>query len=70
MTQPAIATKWTTAAAITSAWKTSWKPKMRGHGFGRRGRVDDGADRVEQAADGEQHERGDAELARPAAASR
>ena len=36
MTQPAIATKWAMAAAITNAWKISWKPKMGGHGFGRR----------------------------------
>jgi hypothetical protein len=36
ITQPAIATKWTVAAAMTSAWKTSWKPKVLGHGFGRR----------------------------------
>ena len=35
-TQPAIATKWQTAAAMTNAWKTSWKPKTRGHGSGRR----------------------------------
>ena len=35
-TQPAIATKCATAAAITKAWKTSWKPNVRGHGFGRR----------------------------------
>ncbi len=35
MTQPAIATKWTIAAAMTSVWKTSWKPNTRGHGFGR-----------------------------------
>ena len=34
-TQPAIAMKCTTAAAITSEWKTSWKPYVRGHRFGR-----------------------------------
>ena len=34
-TQPAIAMNWTNAAAITRAWKTSWKPKVRGHRFGR-----------------------------------
>ena len=36
MIQPAIATKCSAAAAITSAWKTSWKPNTRGHGSGRR----------------------------------
>ena len=35
ITQPAIATKWVTAAAMTSAWKISWKPNVRGHGSGR-----------------------------------
>ena len=35
MTQPAIAAKCAAAAAITKAWKTSWKPNVRGHGFGR-----------------------------------
>ena len=28
--------KCTIAAAITSVWKSSWKPKVRGHGSGRR----------------------------------
>ena len=36
MIQPAIATKCIAAAAITSAWKTSWKPNTCGHGSGRR----------------------------------
>lgn len=36
ITQPAIATKWTRAAATTSAWKISWKPKVCGHGSGQR----------------------------------
>ena len=35
-TQPAIAMKCAAAAAITSAWKTSWKPNVRGHRFGLR----------------------------------
>ena len=30
-----MATKCTTAARITNTWKISWKPKTRGHGFGR-----------------------------------
>ena len=33
-THPAIAMKWATAAAITSVWKTSWKPNVRGHRLG------------------------------------
>ena len=32
ITQPAIATKWVTAAATTSAWKISWKPNVAGQG--------------------------------------
>ena len=30
-----MATKCATAARITNTWKISWKPKVRGHGFGR-----------------------------------
>ena len=30
----AIAAKWATAAAITSTWKISWKPKVAGRGSG------------------------------------
>ena len=33
-THPAIAMKCATAAAITSVWKTSWKPNVRGHRLG------------------------------------
>ena len=33
--QPAMATKCATAARITNTWKISWKPNVRGHGFGR-----------------------------------
>jgi hypothetical protein len=33
--QPAIATKWTAAAVVTSVWKISWKPNVAGHGSGR-----------------------------------
>ena len=34
-TQPASATKCASAARITNAWKISWNPNTRGHGFGR-----------------------------------
>ena len=30
-----MATKCATAARITKTWKISWKPNVRGHGFGR-----------------------------------
>ena len=32
---PTTAAYCAAAAAITSTWKISWKPKVRGHGFGR-----------------------------------
>src|SRR5690349_16355525 len=35
-TKPAIATKCAAAAAMTSRWKSSWKPKTAGRGSGRR----------------------------------
>ena len=35
-THAAMAMKCTTAAAMTSRWNSSWKPKVFGHGFGRR----------------------------------
>jgi hypothetical protein len=34
-TQPTTATYCAAAATITSAWKISWKPNVRGHGSGR-----------------------------------
>ena len=34
-TQAAMAMKCTIAAAITSVWKSSWNPKVLGHGSGR-----------------------------------
>ena len=43
-------------AARVRAWNTSWKPNQRGDGLGRFRCVDDGADAVEAAADGEQRD--------------
>ena len=33
-TKAATAANWVAAAATTSTWKTSWKPNVRGNGFG------------------------------------
>jgi len=47
----AIATYWTAAAAITSRWNSSRKPKVRGQGSGALHRVDDRPERVQKAAE-------------------